>query len=152
MEDLEDEDGQRYENHVCLFLPEIVSPGSSEIERHYRQLSKMLMNCPQISKIHVLTYFMRVNCLQRIEHSENFKKLAFYPLFLNNELCQYHCLYSDKAVADNQFEIEDQLEMSIEMQPIDDILTKSKSAINPSKIGEGLKLNGLEALAASDDS
>ena len=42
--------------------------------------------------------------------------------------------------------------MAIEMQPIDDILTKSKSAINPSKIGEGLKLNGLEALAASDDS
>ena len=60
MEDLEDEDGERYENHVCLFLPEIVSLGSSEIESYFKSLRLMLSNCPQINKVHVLTYFMRV--------------------------------------------------------------------------------------------
>jgi hypothetical protein len=26
---------------------------------------------------------------------EHFKKICFYPLFLNNEYSQYHCLLSD---------------------------------------------------------
>ena len=62
---------------------------------------------------------------------------------MNNELCQYHCLYSDRAIVDEEFI----METPLEMHQLDDHMMKSKSAINPTvevdKIGEGLKMKGL---------
>ena len=67
MDDLEDESGVRYSNHVCLFFPEIVSPSSSRIEKHAELLNNLLASCPQISKVHILTFFMTGSCLTRLE-------------------------------------------------------------------------------------
>lgn len=42
MDDLEDEDGERFENHVCLFLPEIVSPEMSQFAQIAETLNRLL--------------------------------------------------------------------------------------------------------------
>lgn len=72
MDDLEDDSGVRYENHVCIFFPEIVSLGSSKIERHAILLNNLVQACPQISKVHILTFFMTGQCLTRLEQLMDF--------------------------------------------------------------------------------
>ena len=108
MQDLEDEDGERFDNQVCIFLPEIVSPEMSQFNEIAENIDRLLEICPQISKVHILTFFMRVTCLQQFEQMHHFKNVFFYPVFLNNELCQYNCLISDRCVVeqvDNEFEL-----------------------------------------------
>lgn len=58
-------------------------------------ISKLITNFPQVALVHILTFFMTGQCIKRFENHKEFPKLKFYSIFLNNELCQYHCLLSD---------------------------------------------------------
>lgn len=138
MDDLEDESGVRYVNHVCLFLPEIVSSVSSNIEKHALLLNNLMASCPQISKVHILTFFMTGQCLKSLEQLIDFSKICLYPVFLNNELCQYHCLYSDNKIVEESSvaamsqdggidEKNDTLNAELEKTEL--IATKSKSVV-----------------------
>ena len=39
-----------------------------------------------------------MSCLQHFEQMPHFESMCLYPMFLNNELCQYSCLISDRRV------------------------------------------------------
>ena len=87
-----------------------------------------------------------------------FKRIQLYPLFLNNELCQYHCLYSDKATIED-LSNEKEFEMSLEASDFDDNMTKANSndsVDNMAKsrshvpVGKGLMSAPLKVLAADD--
>lgn len=41
---------------------------------------------------------MRMSCLQYFEQMPYFQSMCLYTMFLNNELCQYSCLISDRRI------------------------------------------------------
>ena len=103
-----------------------------------------------MSKVHILCFFLRISCLQKLEDMPEFKRIHLYPLFLNNELCQYHCLYSDKATVED-INNEKEFEMSLEASDFDEQMTKSRSQVSAEPIGKGLMNTQLKVLAADDN-
>ena len=141
MEDLMDEDGERFDNHVCIFLPEIVSPEMSQFNEIAENIDRLLEICPQISKVHILTFFMRVTCLQQFEQMHHFNSVFFYPVFLNNELCQYNCLISDRCIVE---QVENDFELNLDVLKCNQ---KTNSAVispfktDSNEMGEGMTKN-----------
>ena len=68
---------------------------SSKFSQYFQQLAKLAEKYDYIKAIHVLTFFMVAQTIQQFENNPVFKLFKFYPLILNNELMQYHCLKSN---------------------------------------------------------
>lgn len=92
-------DDPETEFHICLFLPEIVNLSSSQVKQYILNLQKIIEDYPQDKLVvHILTYFLTGQCIKHFENTKEFSKIQMYTIFLNNELCQYHCLQSDMKV------------------------------------------------------
>ena len=80
------------EHHICMFYPEIVSVITSKFDVYMEQIFSLLQKRPHIQNVHVLVFFMAGSCLKNFEDKPEFKKVKIYPLFVNNEFAQYHCV------------------------------------------------------------